>query len=196
MNKYKLYTFYLPIPAIHWCSQWPWWSCFSVISHIATQWDARFVGKPVLSMEVIGQLSTFKWWRLWGYHGHQLPTPSAFTALGVPALVLSDPLHLKSKHEGQSKCSSPILIPIGVHVHCRGGGRGRGFPPGSNKYFLATNGNVQIYKHRIMTHHTLITSSYALSPWIWWANCISFGIMVTLFAWIAHRLVSSKRPIR
>ena len=35
-----------------------------------------------------------------------------------------------------------------------------------------------------------------LSPLILLASCISFGIIVTLFAWIAHRFVSSKRPIK
>ena len=33
----------------------------------------------------------------------------------------------------------------------------------------------------------------ARSPLILRASCMSFGIMVTLFAWIAHRLVSSNK---
>lgn len=35
-----------------------------------------------------------------------------------------------------------------------------------------------------------------LSPLILLANCISFGMMVTLLAWMAHKLVSSKRPTK
>ena len=37
---------------------------------------------------------------------------------------------------------------------------------------------------------------YALSPRMRRASWISLGIIVTLFAWMAHRLVSSKRPTR
>ena len=33
------------------------------------------------------------------------------------------------------------------------------------------------------------------SPLILLANCMSLGIMVTRFAWMAHKFVSSKRPI-
>ena len=35
-----------------------------------------------------------------------------------------------------------------------------------------------------------------LSPLILLANCTSFGIIVTLFAWIAAKLVSSNRPTK
>ena len=35
-----------------------------------------------------------------------------------------------------------------------------------------------------------------LSPLILLANCMSFGMMVTLLAWMAHKLVSSKRPTK
>ena len=34
------------------------------------------------------------------------------------------------------------------------------------------------------------------SPLIRRASCISFGMIVTLFAWIAHALVSSNNPIK
>ena len=37
---------------------------------------------------------------------------------------------------------------------------------------------------------------YALSPRIRLANWMSFGMMVTCLAWIAHRLVSSNSPMR
>ena len=37
---------------------------------------------------------------------------------------------------------------------------------------------------------------YALSPRILLANWMSLGIIVTLFAWIAHKLVSSNKPTR
>ena len=39
-------------------------------------------------------------------------------------------------------------------------------------------------------------ANYDLSPRILLANCISFGKIVTLFAWIAHKLVSSKIPTK
>ena len=38
--------------------------------------------------------------------------------------------------------------------------------------------------------------SYALSPRILLANWMSLGMMVTRLAWMAHRLVSSKRPTK
>ena len=34
------------------------------------------------------------------------------------------------------------------------------------------------------------------SPRIWCASCISFGIIVTCLAWIAHKFVSSNRPTK
>ena len=37
---------------------------------------------------------------------------------------------------------------------------------------------------------------YALSPLMRLANWMSFGMMVTLLAWMAHRLVSSNRPTK
>ena len=40
------------------------------------------------------------------------------------------------------------------------------------------------------------TDSYALSPRILLASWMSLGIMVTLLAWMAQRLVSSKSPTR
>ena len=43
---------------------------------------------------------------------------------------------------------------------------------------------------------TWIINPHDLSPLILLASCMSFGIMVTLLACMAHRLVSSKRPIR
>ena len=39
-------------------------------------------------------------------------------------------------------------------------------------------------------------STYARSPRIRRANWMSFGIMVTRLAWMAHKLVSSNRPTR
>ena len=39
-------------------------------------------------------------------------------------------------------------------------------------------------------------AAYARSPLIRRANWISLGIMVTLLAWMAQRLVSSNRPTR
>ena len=41
-----------------------------------------------------------------------------------------------------------------------------------------------------------LVSFQALSPLICRANCRSFGMMVTLFAWIAHRLESSSNPTK
>jgi len=38
--------------------------------------------------------------------------------------------------------------------------------------------------------------TYARSPRIRLANWISLGMMVTRLAWMAHKLVSSKRPTR
>jgi hypothetical protein len=35
---------------------------------------------------------------------------------------------------------------------------------------------------------------YARSERILLANCMSFGMIVTRFAWIAHKFVSTKRP--
>ena len=37
---------------------------------------------------------------------------------------------------------------------------------------------------------------YARSPRILLASWMSFGIIVTLFAWMAHKFVSSNRPTR
>jgi len=37
---------------------------------------------------------------------------------------------------------------------------------------------------------------HVLSPLILLASWMSLGMIVTLLAWIAHRLVSSKRPTR
>lgn len=37
---------------------------------------------------------------------------------------------------------------------------------------------------------------YALSPRMRRASCMSLGMMVTLLAWMAQRLVSSKSPTR
>ena len=42
----------------------------------------------------------------------------------------------------------------------------------------------------------LIMHSYGLSPRSLLAICMSLGMMVTRLAWIAHILVSSKRPTR
>ena len=41
-----------------------------------------------------------------------------------------------------------------------------------------------------------VDAAYARSPRILRANWMSFGMMVTRLAWIAQRLVSSKRPTR
>ena len=38
--------------------------------------------------------------------------------------------------------------------------------------------------------------AYRCSPWMQWANWTSLGIIVTLFAWMAHRLASSKRDTK
>ena len=43
---------------------------------------------------------------------------------------------------------------------------------------------------------TGIMNTQDLSPLILLASCMSFGMMVTLLAWMAQRLVSSKRPTR
>ena len=49
---------------------------------------------------------------------------------------------------------------------------------------------------QINTLQASINCTYERSPRIRRANRISFGMMVTRFAWIAHKLVSSNNPTR
>ena len=50
--------------------------------------------------------------------------------------------------------------------------------------------------HKDPGNKTLIQSIWGSLPCILWANCMSWGRIVTLFAWMAHRLVSLNRPMR
>ena len=128
-------------------------------------------------------------------------TPS-ISALGLQALVPSNPFplfHLESKYEVKASVHLWSLFWL-VCISIGEEGTGRSFPPGSNKYFLATYGiQIHMYSYtsiELTSPHTHIACPHTLLPWIWQHSCISFSIMVTLFIWMKHKLVSSKRPAR
>ena len=61
----------------------------------------------------------------------------------------------------------------------------------NNKYFEFNHFKAKALKVIYEFHKIRIQP---LSPLILLASCMSFGMMVTLLAWMAQRLVSSKRP--
>jgi len=56
--------------------------------------------------------------------------------------------------------------------------------------------NLRSVKFSHFLHYGSRIITYALSPRILLASCMSLGIMVTRLAWIAHKFVSSNRPTR